>query len=169
MHGAIWLAFKSAGPLHARALFTAKFLWGWVLGFSVLFLLMTYTYTDLFAKFITYPVFFMLPITAVACLAFALVMLFQDKPLEAWLFSAGYIMLVIFTGIAGLFPRLIPSSLNPDWSVTIHNAASSPKTLTIMLIVVIIFVPLVIAYQAWAYKLFSHKLTDKDLASDSAY
>jgi cytochrome bd ubiquinol oxidase subunit II len=53
--------------------------------------------------------------------------------------------------------------LNPAWSLTAHNASSTQLTLTIMLVVVVIFVPIVLAYQAWAYNLFKTKVTAEDM------
>jgi hypothetical protein len=51
----------------------------------------------------------------------------------------------------GLYPRVMVSSLNPAWSLTIHNAASGPDTLRLMTIVALIFVPIVLIYQGWSY------------------
>jgi hypothetical protein len=68
-----------------------------------------------------------------------------------------------FYGVIGLFPNMFPSSMNPAWSLTAHNASSTQLTLTIMLVVVIIFVPIVLAYQAWAYNLFKTKVASEDL------
>jgi cytochrome d ubiquinol oxidase subunit II len=58
---------------------------------------------------------------------------------------------------------MLPSAINPEYSLTAHNASSSPLTLKIMLVVVIIFVPIVLAYQIWAYNLFKGKVTAEDL------
>jgi cytochrome d ubiquinol oxidase subunit II len=69
-----------------------------------------------------------------------------------------------FFGIIGLYPNLFPSSINSQYSLTAHNASSSPLTLKIMLIVALIFVPIVLAYQIWTYHLFKGKVTDEDLA-----
>ena len=68
-----------------------------------------------------------------------------------------------FYGVIGLFPNMFPSSLDTAYSLTAHNSASSQLTLTIMLVVVAIFVPVVLAYQAWAYNLFKTKVTSEDL------
>jgi len=59
----------------------------------------------------------------------------------------------------GLYPRLIVSTLDPAWSLTIHNAASSPYTLQIMSIVALVLVPVVVAYQAWSYSIFRARIT----------
>ena len=69
----------------------------------------------------------------------------------------------------GLFPNLFPSSLRPKYSLTAYTASSSPLTLKIMLIAVILFIPVVIGYQIWAYNLFKDKLTEDDLAHEEAY
>ena len=53
--------------------------------------------------------------------------------------------LTVITTFRGLFPRVLVSSLNPDWSLTVANAASSPYTLRAMTIVALIFVPIVLA------------------------
>jgi cytochrome d ubiquinol oxidase subunit II len=62
---------------------------------------------------------------------------------------------------AALFPNVMISSTNPEWSLTIINAASSTNTLTIMSIVTAIFLPIVLAYQFWNYWVFRKRLTSK--------
>jgi cytochrome bd ubiquinol oxidase subunit II len=84
-------------------------------------------------------------------------------------FAAATIMGSTFFGVIGLFPNLFPSSIDPAFNLTAMNASSSPLTLKIMLVVVIIFVPIVLAYQFWAYKLFSGKVTEEDLSLEEAY
>ena len=58
---------------------------------------------------------------------------------------------------------MFPSNIDPSFSLTAHNAASSDLTLKIMLVVVILFIPLVLIYQAWAYNLFKGKVKAEDL------
>ena len=60
---------------------------------------------------------------------------------------------------AGLFPRLLVSTLDPANSLTIYNAASSPYTLRVITIVAGIFVPIVLAYQGWTYYTFRELLS----------
>lgn len=169
MHGMIWLAVKSSSILHDRAISLAKNLWCWVTVVAVVFLIMTYTYTDLFNNYIRLPVLFLLPVLAVAALFATRVMLHHGRIVYAWACSAAFIGLVTLFGVVGMFPRLIPSSLDPNFSLTIHNAASSPFTLKVMLVVAIITVPIVIGYQTWVYFTFSHKVTEEDLASKTVY
>ena len=87
----------------------------------------------------------------------------------AWTASAVTIAGATFYGVIGLFPSLFPSSIDPAFGLTAFNASSSPLTLTIMLGVVAIFVPIVLVYQAWTYKLFKDKTTSEDLAYEDAY
>jgi cytochrome d ubiquinol oxidase subunit II len=54
------------------------------------------------------------------------------------------------------------SSLNPDWSLTIYNASSSPYTLTVMSVVALIFVPIVLVYQGWSYWVFRQRIGRED-------
>jgi cytochrome d ubiquinol oxidase subunit II len=88
---------------------------------------------------------------------------------KAWISSAVTIVFCTFFGIIGLFPNLFPSSINPEFSLTAFNAASSPLTLKIMLVVVILFIPIVIAYQTWTYLLFKDRLSKDDLSFEEAY
>ncbi len=65
------------------------------------------------------------------------------------------------TIFAALFPNVMVSSTNPEWSLTIINAASSQNTLSIMSIVILIFLPIVLAYQGWNYWVFRKRITTK--------
>jgi cytochrome d ubiquinol oxidase subunit II len=59
----------------------------------------------------------------------------------------------------GLFPRVMISSLNPAWNLTIYTASSSPYTLTVMSWIALGFVPIVLAYQIWNYWVFRQRLS----------
>lgn len=115
------------------------------------------------------PVLWILPLIAVLALLGTFVFIRQAAWLKAWLSSAVTILFVTFFGVAGLFPRLLPSSLNPAYSITIQNGAASQLTLKIMLVVALIMVPIVIAYQLWVYLFLGNKVTEKDLAYEEAY
>jgi cytochrome d ubiquinol oxidase subunit II len=64
--------------------------------------------------------------------------------------------------VIGLYPNLFPSSIDIAFSLSAHNASSSPLTLRIMLMVVILFMPLVLAYQIWTYFTFKDKVQQED-------
>lgn len=69
------------------------------------------------------------------------------------------IVLATLTIFLGLFPRVMISSLNPAWDLTITNASSSPYTLIVMSWVALIFVPIVLAYQGWNYWVFRQRVS----------
>jgi cytochrome d ubiquinol oxidase subunit II len=71
------------------------------------------------------------------------------------------IALAVITLFRGLYPRVMISSLNPAWSLTITTASSSPYTLQVMTIVALIFVPIVLVYQAWNYWVFRARVSGK--------
>ena len=163
LHGALWLVIKSEGALQLRALATANFMWPIELILLVIFLWLTKTHTHIFDNYISNPALFALPVLALGGLIATRLMLSAGKIWGAWASHCLFILGVTFFGVSGLYPGLILSSLDPAASVTLMNGASSPLTLKIMLIVVLIMVPIVIAYQVWMYRLFAAPVTDKDL------
>lgn len=72
--------------------------------------------------------------------------------------SSVTIAMTVIGLFVALFPRLMVSSLNPEWSLTIYNAASTSYTLTIMTVAAVIFVPIVLIYQGWTYKIFRERI-----------
>lgn len=77
---------------------------------------------------------------------------------------AANLLAIVFTVLSifvFIFPQVMPSSLDPAWSLTIYNASSSPYTLTVMSVVALIFVPIVLAYQGWSYWVFRERVTIK--------
>jgi cytochrome d ubiquinol oxidase subunit II len=87
----------------------------------------------------------------------------------AWGLSAVLISGLTLFGVIGLYPNLLPSNIAPEYSITVMNASSSTLTLSIMLVVALIFVPLVAAYQFWLYRTFNHKITDEVLDQHGVY
>ena len=59
---------------------------------------------------------------------------------------------------AGLFPRILISSIDAAYTLNIYNASASPYSLKVMTIVAAIFVPVVLVYQIWTYKVFSGRI-----------
>jgi cytochrome bd ubiquinol oxidase subunit II len=169
IHGALWLAIKTEGPLHDRALAAAKKLWPVLFGLAVLFLIFTAFATKLYDNYLANPALLLVLVLPVGGLVMQRVYIGRAKPGLAWVASACTIAGVALFGVIGIFPALLPSSLNPEWSMTIANSSSSPLTLKIMLGVALVFVPIVILYQAWVYKTFLHKVTEKDLDYEEAY
>ncbi len=161
-HGALWLAIKSTGSVSEKAKSMASKIWVPLLIVAVLFLIYTKFATLLYDNYFSNPIWFIVPIIAVISL-FMIKIFMKSSFVKSFYASCLTILSVVFTGIVGLYPNLIPSSIDKAYSLTAFNSSSGPYTLKVMLIVVIIFVPIVIAYQIWAYKLFSKPLSEEDL------
>ena len=159
LHGAIFLTIKVGGGLVQKAQSVAQRLWPVVIVMLVLVVVSTLFATDLveqkgvFAAAI--PVLFLIaPLLAGYYLR-------RERSIPAFVCTTLSIAGASITFFLIVFPRVMLSSTNPDWSLTIYNASSSPYTLTVMSIVAAIFVPIVIAYQAWSYWIFRHRVGDK--------
>jgi cytochrome d ubiquinol oxidase subunit II len=84
--------------------------------------------------------------------------IFKGSALYAFVSSSATIAaLTFFFGVA-LFPELVHSSLNPDWSLDVYNAASSQKTLAIMRTIAFLGIPFVLAYSAAIFWVFRGKV-----------
>jgi len=120
---------------------------------------LTYTNTDLFKSGLASSALW----GAVAVFVAGYVLLWLKR--FGWAFAMSGLA-IAFTTIAffsGLFPRIMVSSLNPTWSLTIYNAASSAYTLKIMSFAALALVPIVLAYQGWTYWVFRKRVTAKEL------
>ena len=169
MHGALWLTIKSEGDLQRRAANLARTLWPVLVVLIGAFVVLTVIYTNLLANYLTNPLLLVLLVAPVLALLLLRRQIGKEDWWFAWGLSAAMITGLTLFGVVGLYPALLPSSINPDYSITIANAASSTLTLSIMLGVALVFVPVVAAYQFWLYRTFSHKVTEKELGHDGAY
>ncbi len=99
-------------------------------------------------------------LTALAVLAFVGALLATWRGREGWAFAGTFATIALATVslFVALFPDVMPSTLDPAWSLTVHNASSTPRTLGIMSVVAAIFTPLVVAYQAWTYWAFRKRI-----------
>jgi cytochrome d ubiquinol oxidase subunit II len=169
VHGAIWLAIRSEGELNERATRTASGLWFVLLIVAVIFLIASAFSTKLYDNYLAHPLLFVVILITVLALLGQKIFLSKGSLWKAWFSSALTIIGAVFFGVIGLYPNMFPSSIDPAYSLTAHNASSSPLTLKIMLVVALIFVPIVLIYQIWAYNLFKGKVTEEELGYDEAY
>ena len=120
------------------------------------FVLRTFLATDILTK----PGFNGLVPALLAALALLITGWLTRIGKVGWAFTTGALTIVFatFMVFAGLYPRILISSLNPDWNLTITNAASSHYTLKVMTIVAVVFVPVILAYQGWTYWVFRKRV-----------
>ena len=110
------------------------------------------------------------PVLGFAGAALAFMMIMARKPALAFIGSSVACLGIISTAGVSMFPFLLPSSLDPSASLTAFDATSSEKTLGIMLIAVVIFLPIVLAYTSWAYAVMRAPVTEQSIEEgDHAY
>jgi cytochrome d ubiquinol oxidase subunit II len=156
MHGANFLSVRMEGELAERARKAAFQSWIAATVLTVLFVVWTFFTTDILTK----PGVNGLIPAVLAAVALLLVGYFRRAGKDGLAFVMGSLTVVFATIMvfAGLYPRILISSLNPAYSLTISNASSTPYTLTVMTIVAVIFVPIVLAYVGWTYHVFRQRL-----------
>lgn len=166
VHGSLYAAIKTTGDLSKRGADLANKLWVPLLVVAVAFLGYTYPATKLYDNYLKAPVLLIVPLIAVASLLLVKVFIVKGSCHKAFLFSCLTIVFVVFTGVTGLFPNLIPSSIDPASNLTIFNSSSSLLTLKIMTAVALITVPTVICYKIWVYRIFRARVTEEDVLGD---
>ncbi len=187
LHGAAWLSIKvEHGPVHDRArafgtaaaiasilLFAVGFAfvaWG-DMGYRIVGavdplgpsnpLRMTAeqaggAWLDNYA---TYPWMMALPALGFAGAALALIGIRSGREALAFAGSSLAATGIIATVGCAMFPFILPSSIDAHSSLTVWNASSTQKTLGIMLFVTLVFLPIVLAYTAWAYRVMFGRVT----------
>jgi cytochrome d ubiquinol oxidase subunit II len=157
LHGAIFLSLKTDGEVREKARAAAWRLWLPAVAVLLALLVATYFATDILEKLGVNPGV----IPLVGIVSILLTGYFVRRKMEGWAFvtTAVAITFSLITMFMILFPRVMVSSLDPNYSLTIYNASSSPYTLQVMTIVALVFVPIVLIYQAWSYWVFRKRLT----------
>lgn len=115
-----------------------------------------------------YPYFAIAPIAGIAgALLAALGFTLRARALTLLASGLGVAGIVATAGV-GRFPFILPSSLDPNSSLTVWDATSSHMTLFIMLVCAVIFVPIILAYTAWVYKVMWGKVTERQIHADQS-
>jgi cytochrome bd ubiquinol oxidase subunit II len=156
LHGATFLRLKTTGDLRLRAGVLAQRVAPatglLVLGFVI--------WTHVSAG----TTFFLNPIELLAVLAaIAAVWLVYTRS-EGWAFAATTLTMAacVLAIFVDLYPRVMVSSTSPAFDLTVHNTASGHYTLVVMSVVVVVFLPFVLVYQAWTYHVFRKRVSRED-------
>jgi len=152
-YGAVFIALKTAGSVREDAFRFARVLAAPVIVLAGAFGLWTQL---AHGKSWTW-----LPLGLTVVSLLTAVALMWTRRREGWAFVS---TVVVIGGVAvlvfgAMYPNLLPSTLNPDWSVTIYNGSSTPYTLKIMSWASLTLLPLVIVYQGWTYWVFRRRIT----------
>jgi cytochrome bd ubiquinol oxidase subunit II len=158
LHGATYLGLKTDGALQERMRRRASAAW---VAFIALYALSTvasyaaapYLFRDWFANPLTWVFFALLLASCIAGPAAVRASRFG----RGFIASATATLSVIALGAEGLYPRLVPARPDLADSLTIYNASSTPRTLTVMLVIALVGMPLVILYTVLIYRAFRGK------------
>jgi len=160
LHGAVFLALKTTGELRRRARRAAMFLAAPTvaavagLGAWVAESVAGTSHPGSLPGVV--PV--ALVVLAIVCLGAAALLVARGRDGTAFAVSTLAVLALSGAVFAGLFPRVMVSTLGASHSLTIWNAASAHETLLVMTVVAAIFTPFVLAYQAWSYWVFHQRL-----------
>jgi cytochrome d ubiquinol oxidase subunit II len=106
-----------------------------------------------------YPWTIVAPILAIGAAVIALLLSAANRTATAFVFSALAVSGVILTAGLAMFPFIMPSSTSPNSSLTAWDAVSSHRTLQIMFWATVVFLPLIVAYTSWVYRVLRGKIT----------
>ncbi|MFT3756328.1 MAG: cytochrome d ubiquinol oxidase subunit II [Pseudoxanthomonas sp.] len=115
------------------------------------------------ANYKTMPWTWVLPVLAIAAFATTSLLLRKGRAGLAFIASAAGIAGVILTEGLAVFPFLLPSKLDPNASLTLWDASSSHMTLFIMLLATVVFLPIILAYTTWVYRVLRGKVGEASM------
>jgi cytochrome bd ubiquinol oxidase subunit II len=159
LHGALWVQFKTHGPVRQRCARTAAWTWWGVLIFTGILTMVTFSVQpQVMANFKTWPVGFVLPAVAVAGLAGIQFELRRGNERNAFLASCTYLVGMLTSVVFGVYPMVLPAR-NPAYALTIRNAKAADYGLKIGLIWWVIGMVLAVVYFVYVYRTFAGKIT----------
>ncbi|WP_341523519.1 cytochrome d ubiquinol oxidase subunit II [Pseudomonas sp. G.S.17] len=197
LQGGTYLAHRTEGVIQARAIkgavgaaivlvcsFIAAGIWlQWIDGYRITSLVDTGGLPDILNKSVVreagawmanyghYPLLWLLPVLGLDCAAGAAILLMMRRTLLAFVASSLAVIAVISTAGVSMFPFIMPSSTVPAASLTVWDSVSSHLSLAIMFWATLIFMPLIVIYTSWAYRVMRGKVTVAQIQANehSAY
>jgi len=158
MHGALFLSIKTEGSLRDRARWLAVFLWACVTLFTIIETVATLEIRPaLMTNYLQHPVWFIVPVIVAVGLILVLYFLSRKKDKAAFYASAGFLTAIIAGAAVGLHPNVLPASGDPQYSLTIYDAAASPDSLRLGLYWWLPGIAIAIAYFVFVYRMFAGK------------
>ena len=196
MHGAAWLVFKTEGDVSQRAarwgsifgvltavLFVLGGVWvsTGVQGYEITSAIHTLGASNPLAKtaavvegawmknFAAHPVLWLLPVLGVVLPLVCALGMRQRSEWMTLLSSGAGIACIILTVGAAMFPMILPSSVDPRFSLTVWDSSSSHLTLFIMLVCTVFFMPIILAYTTWVYRILRGKVNVAAIATGKGH
>lgn len=160
LHGLMFTTLRTLGDLQDRARIMARRLLIPVAALMLIFGIMTYFMTDIFKV----RGGLLSIVLVIGVIAFLSAGYFMKIKKDGWAFgmTGAVIALSVMSVFIGLFPRVMISSINSAFDLTIHNAASGHYSLKVMTIVALTLLPFVLGYQIWSYFVFHKRVHEKE-------
>jgi cytochrome d ubiquinol oxidase subunit II len=196
MHGAGWLVLKTDGPVALRAkrygsvaafvtlvLFAIGGIWLWlgIDGYRITGQVITDGPSNPLGKsveqvsgawfdnFAAHSWMMVAPALGLLGAAFSLILLRTKREVLTLLASTASILGIISSVGLSMFPIILPSSVDPGSSLTVWDASSSHLTLFIMLVVTAVFIPLIVIYTSWVYRVLWGKVDETEIREGSGH
>jgi cytochrome d ubiquinol oxidase subunit II len=196
MHGAGWLVLKTDGPVALRAkrygsvaafvtlvLFAIGGIWLWlgIDGYRITGQVITDGPSNPLGKsveqvsgawfdnFAAHSWMMVAPALGLLGAAFSLILLRTKREVLTLLASTASILGIISSVGLSMFPIILPSSVDPGSSLTVWDASSSHLTLFIMLVVTVVFIPLIVIYTSWVYRVLWGKIDETEIREGSGH
>jgi cytochrome d ubiquinol oxidase subunit II len=161
LHGATFLCLKTTDDMRERsgqlARRIAPFTGAAVVGFVI------WTHVTYSSKFFLNPIELLAVLAAIA----AVWLVYENHAGFAFAATTITIASCIVAIFVGLYPNVMVSSTKAAYNLTVHNTASGDYSLKIMTIVVIVFLPVVLGYQAWTYYVFRRRVSAREFATSA--
>lgn len=156
LHGTLYLTLRTEGTLRQDAnRLAGRIIWPTIVGGAVFLVWAQIAHS--------HNAWTWVPLVLAALALVAVVPLNRaGKEGPAFIATTVAIAMATVQLFGGLFPYVMPASNDVANSLTVASASSSPHTLTVMTIATVILLPLVLAYQAWSYWVFRHRVTGED-------
>jgi cytochrome d ubiquinol oxidase subunit II len=159
MHGALYIALKAPGEVSEQAQGWARKTWVavfvlyaaatvWTIGFQ----------PHLVASYLATPVLLVAPLVALVALVLVFPLVSRGSTLQAFVSSSVAIGGLLASAGLSLYPTIVPALNDPALSLTISNSSSSQNTLTAMLIIALVGMPIVLGYTVFIYRTFKGKV-----------
>jgi len=159
LHGALWVALKTEGPVHDRSFRLARGTWWVVLALTIVLTAITFkVQPEVSANLTTRPWGYVFPALALSGLAGMAWFMRKHDDLKSFLASCTYIVGMLTSVVFGLYPLVLPASTDPAYSLTVDNAKAGDYGLRIGLVWWIIGMILVAGYTTLVYRSFAGKV-----------
>ena len=159
LHGATFLGLKTTGDMLHRSRMVARRIAPFTGAFVIGFIIWTHV-TASSAFFLN-----VIELLAIVAVLAAVWLVYADRPGFAFTATTVTIASCILAIFIDLYPNVMVSSTNSAYNLTVNNTASEHYALTALTIVVVIFLPLVLLYQAWTYYVFRRRVSRSEFAS----